>query len=78
MFLQKAAIGYGDEGLGMYAEVVKVLHVHGIKSVVCLHFREYNKGEGMEIRTHLRNTLEAARSAASLPFQTVPASCAAM
>lgn len=32
----------------MYAEVVKVLHVHGIKSVVCLHFRVYNKGEGME------------------------------
>ena len=62
MFLQKAAIGYGDEGLGMIAEVVKVLHVHGIKSVVCLHFRVYNKGEGMEIRTHLRNTLEAVDS----------------
>ena len=45
MFLYKATIGYGDEGLGMYAEVVKVLHVRGIKSVVCFHFRVYNNGE---------------------------------
>ena len=50
----------------MRAEVctrhVKVLHVHIIKPVVHLHFRVYNKGEGMEIRTHLRNTLEAVDS----------------
>lgn len=46
----------------MYAEVVKVQHVHGTKSVVRLRFRVYNKGEGMEIRTHLRNTLEAVDS----------------
>ena len=46
----------------MYAEVVKVQHVHGTKSVVRLHFRVYNKGEGMEIRTHLRNTIEAVDS----------------